>query len=254
MSATEAIRQYENLLTGKSDTVRLSGSMRASSGGQNDAGDEAALLDRQRNAEREKDALAVIRYAVKGVLGWEPQKAMDLVTPELYRRICLVPFIKYLSYPPDISRKADLWYPIHRAFPDCTYYNPERHLLSVYHKVESGELAEFLRYLFSTDTEKKLCLLLRDYVSRHLAYDDIGELYARFNQTKEAHQILKQAKLIRIYPLCFETPLEYLHESLGREQDGFLYGYYQYARIVKATREQEKEIRRKEKIKRCLSE
>lgn len=234
MSEADALRQYEALLMGHIHTVRLSGTMSVSRTAGSDKDDEAdqTVIEQGLIKEKEKEALSVIRYAVTSLLRWKPQEAMDLMTPELLQRICLFPFLKYIVYPPDVNRRADAWYPIHKAFPYDTVYNPERQILSVYRRVEKGEIKEFPRYLFAAHGEWKLGVLLRDYLSRHIFITDVGPLYAMFADPCQGNRILVKARLYYAYRICYQSPLEYLHDALGDQQDTFLYGCYQYYGIL----------------------
>ena len=200
---------------------------------------ETFLKAKAREAEaevakaKEADALAVLRYIIKNMLGWTPQEAMDHMTGEIIDMLRIDKLAEYVAYPVDVSERDDRrdGYPwlISLAFPGKTTYNMRNQLLRVYEKVKSGELEQFPRYLFrGPDRDKKLSILLCDYISKNIPSGSIEDLYDVFSDQGRGNAILRKAYLYYPCKECYETPLLYLHIALGSQADDFLFNYYYY--------------------------
>lgn len=263
MSAIEAIRRYDQFLMGnKKFTLKgpydIEMSRPEDEEAVNDELDMFRLKSRKKKlAEqtartKEEDALAVIRYMVIGILRWTPEDAMEHITPEIGAMLQIERVAKYVVYPPDVNRTDDRkeGYPwlINRAFPDDTKYDMRTRLLAIYEKVNRGELKQFPRYLFrGDDYEKKLSILLMDYISRNIPAYDIEDVYRIFADPVSGNRILKKANLFYAYRDFYDTPLSYLHSALGSESDDFYFNYYLFTDAVKDVERIEAEEKRKNK-------
>ena len=81
--------------------------------------------------------------------------------------------------------------------------------------------------------DKKLSILLSEYVSTHVPVSGIDELYSKFADSIEGNRILKNASLYYIYWEFYESPLMYLHTSFCDSGDQFLFNYYLFKDALK---------------------
>lgn len=265
MSAISAIRKYDQYLMGN-ESFTLKGPYNIETipayGTDNKGGDplDISAMERKKKENaakaamaKEKDALAVVRYAVQCLLRWSPQDAAEHLTPEIIQMLRFDEVAKYVIYPPDLSKSDDRasgyrWL-LHRAFPSEVGYDIKFHALSIYDQVRTGKLNQFPRYLFrGPDSKKKLAIMLCDYISRNIPAYDMEDLYRRFSNPIEGARILKKASLYYAYKEMFESPILYLHFSLGDDGDPFLFNYYQFADVERAM-EAERKAEEKEKKK-----
>lgn len=193
--------------------------------------------DREVDAEtakaKEADALAVVRHIITNILGWTPQEAIDHMTGEIIDMLRIDRLAAYVIYPTDVYEKDDRrdGYPwlISRAFPGKTSYNMRDQLLKVYEKVKNRELKQFPRYTFrGQDRDKKLSILLCDYISKNIPSGSVQDLYKAFSTPEKGNVILRKACLYYPYKDYYETPLLYLHIALGDRADDFLFNYYYF--------------------------
>ena len=231
MSAETAIRKYEDFLMGKCPF---------SLKGPHDVISEAELKDTEnkelrdernrRIAEtKERDALAIVRYAVTNILGWKPQDAMECMTADVMKQLCLDRIQMYVLYPKDINKNTDFAYMIHKAFPRETKYNMSAQILQLYESLFNGQLKKFPRRVFEGENgAMKLSILLKYYISKSIPATSVEDLYEVFGNNAQANLLMRKAKLFYAYRELYETPLEYLHESLGAHQDPFLFAVYQF--------------------------
>ena len=206
-------------------------------------------------AAKEKDALAVVRYAVQSLLRWTPRDAAEHLTPEIVQKLKLDEVIKYVIYPPDLSRADDRlsgyrWL-LHKAFPAEVGYDIKYQALGIYEQVRTGKLKQFPRYLFrGPDSRRKLAIMLLDYISRCIPASDVEDLYIKFSNPLAGVRILKKASLYYAYKEMFESPILFLHYALGDSGDPFLFNYYLFADVERAMKA-EKEAEEKEKKKKA---
>ena len=285
MSAISAIRKYDQYLMGNESGFSLKGPYNIEAipqqdkktagllpdedeqGFQEQKPEKADMLDkyaferRKREnaakvaAAKEKDALAVVRYAVQSLLRWTPRDAAEHLTPEIVQKLKLDEVIKYVIYPPDLSRADDRlsgyrWL-LHKAFPAEVGYDIKYQALGIYEQVRTGKLKQFPRYLFrGPDSRRKLAIMLLDYISRCIPASDVEDLYIKFSNPLAGVRILKKASLYYAYKEMFESPILFLHYALGDSGDPFLFNYYLFADVERAMKA-EKEAEEKEKKKKA---
>ena len=187
------LRKYEDFLLGKvAFSIKGPSDIEKEPEG-DDADIEEAKAERKRKIAdaKQKEALAIVRYAVTELLEWTPQDAMDSMNEEIMEQLRLDKIITYIRYPKDLSKK-------------------------------------------------------KDFISKNLVAKSVAELYEIFGDSAKGNILMHDAKLFYAYHELYDTPLEYLHESLGSSRDEFLYSYYQY---MSALTEIEKEKTRKKRTK-----
>ena len=186
------------------------------------------------SAYKELEALKVVRVIVLYILKWTPQQAADHMTKEIFEKTHLNEVAKYVNYPRDVDKRTDYAWLIKRAFPNDVNYDLKKQIRGLYDKVLSGELSKFPKKVFyEHEGILKLSILLNDYISQNIPSSSIEDLYQVFSNQAEANKMLKQANLYYAYKDFYDTPLEYLHESLGIYQDNFLYSHYQLKEALK---------------------
>lgn len=254
MSAISAIRKYDQFLLGNSKfTLKgpydIDSAVRPEEKTDSDDELDRLLYEKKKNdfmektaRAKEEDALAVVRYAITDLLRWTPEEAMNLLTSDIIEKLRFDRVAKYVIYPADINRSDDKreGYPwmIHRAFPNDTKYDMREQLLKVYEQVRSGKLDQFPRYMFrGEDRDKKLAILLSDYLAKHVPSSSVEDLYRLFANPTDGNRILRRAKLFYAYKKFYESPLLYLHLSLGDEADSFYFNFYQYMEAVRIVSE-----------------
>lgn len=175
-----------------------------------------------------RNALTIIRYAVEKLLGWTPQDVADAFTLNLMHMMKLHTLLKYLDIPNVYEGGFDAEYIAHLLYPREISYDPARVTLDVYEYVISDKIHAYpKRFFYDEDgaVRAKICL---SYVLRtKLFFTSLEEMYARF-ASQEGQQILTDYHLTNA-ALLFDSPLDYLHQSLSAAQKNeFLYNYYKF--------------------------
>ena len=241
MSKELALKNYEEFLIGKKDFT-LKGPINIET-----ESDVSHIADRKTQREntikdsKERDALEIVRYAIEGILGWDPQTAMEYLDEDIFKQLNLDKVMTYIQYPKDLNKSKDYTRMIHKAFPNETVYDPSDNALKLYARVQSGEIKRFPKRTFTgVNGTEKLRVLLKYFIDHNLANRDDESLYALFANNAKIHVMLHDAQLYYAYKDKFDSPLEYLHEALGEEGDSFLYKYYQYMSCIEELQKDDK--------------
>lgn len=198
---------------------------------------------------KEADALAVIRYAITGVLGWSPGKAFEEFDGDVADSLKLKPLIKYVQFPRNLSPSKDYWWIISKIFPSQVEYNKENRALEMYKRVLRGEMGQFPKTAFDTEADSGILdKLLHYYISTRLKVTNKEDLYELFSQKSKAVAVLKEAQLYNVYKSRYRSPLDWLHVSLGNEGDDFLYQQGQFMEMYRH-RETGNKVKRYQKEK-----
>lgn len=196
-----------------------------------DTGNEVLIKEREKKikAAKERDALAIFRYAITGILGWTPQEAAESLTTDIVKQLYLDRIIEYIQFPKDMDRSKDYAWVVSLAFPDDVSTDVSEQILGLYKRVRSGELKRFPKLVFDgEDGYVKLGILLNDYISKNVPASSVQELYDIFSDNARGNVMMHEAYLYHAYHEFYDTPLEYLHDALGSARDDFLFDYYQF--------------------------
>lgn len=183
---------------------------------------------------KEADALAVVQYAVTGVLGWSPKKAFEDFNGDVVDSLKLKPVIKHIQFPRNLNPNKDYWWIISKIFPSQVEYSKENRVLEMYKRVLRGEMGQFPKSVFNSEADNVILdNLLHYYISNHLKVTSKDELYNLFSQKTKAVSVLKDAQLYNVYKSRYHSPLDWLHISLGEEGDDFLYQQGQFMEMYR---------------------
>lgn len=243
MGVEVAIRNYEDALIGRRKfSLKIPSYLdRKSVLEKGTAEDFERIRDIQ--ASKENDALAVVRYAVTGILGWTPQEAFESFNGEIIKKLQLELACKHISFPRDLSPSSDYWWIIYKAFPAQVSFDPYQRILNMYKKVLNGEIKYFPKKVFDgAEGFDYLNSILHYYITENIPADSIEDLYDYFGDKPKMIKELKQAKLFYAYKNRFYAPLDWLHSSLGEDANNFYYRNQQY---MQAFAKKELEMKRK---------
>lgn len=176
-----------------------------------------------------KLALQIMKYAFETYLKWEPQVLRDYLTSEVLERIKLKSLLRYIVFPPELNAKEDLFYIAWLIYPETIHYGKKDLALRVYKKLLDKEIQKFPKEFFTgSDGVTRTQICLRYMIEQYLHITSVKELYEFFS-TDECIKTLRKYKLLTICRDLYDTPVEYLHSSLSKEQkDIFWYRYYDF--------------------------
>lgn len=247
MTEEVALRRYEDFLIGKKDFQLKSPSFVEKK--VNIKKGTVYEIDMLRDAKlsKEKDALAIIRYAITGILGWTPDEAFYYFDEKTLKALKLEQVCKHIEFPKDLKPKVDYWWYIYKAFPAQVKYNPNERVLNLYRQMMKNEIKHFPKGVFEgQEGSDKLNLILHYFITENIPASTIEDLYDAFGNRAEAVKFLKEGKLYHAYKDKYSSPLDWLHDSLGEDANNLYYRFQQFNELFPKV---EKELKAKKKLK-----
>lgn len=190
----------------------------------------------------ERVAVGVIRYAVEKLLGWSPENAVQLLNQNYIHFMKLDQMIKYIAFPSDVS-KEDTDYILYLLYPKLINYDIQKYTLRVYKDVlnNDGRYPKDYMYGYLGMLRAKICLQYS--IKNNCIFKSADELY-KFFASRDCIKYLKKHKLYQLYVNFYETPLEYMHDSMPTSvRDNFLlhnYLFEQQFQMIQAQKELKK--------------
>ena len=222
---TDAAYEYERIITGKQDGI-------------------TRKIFKQKNKKAEVVAAEIIRYAIDTHTTWSPEYARAHFSQETITDLKLTSVVDQIPFPPELDRKKDFYYYIIKAYPErFNVYDPTNNVIAVLENVISKKLARFPKNFFAggNDGVKRAQLCLRYAIGNYMHYPNTEALYRDFGEKngKAGKQVLKECGLLSCCQTLYESPLDYLHDSLyPEERNHFLYKLYRFdAQLEKAEKD-----------------
>lgn len=202
------ITEYEELLIGR----------------RNDFSIKYFIFDKKGN---ERVALSVIRYAIEYLLGWDVETASELFNPYYVTFMRLDKILDYIDFPSDVE-KDDTDYILYLLYPRQIDYDVKKYTLRVYKKVLNNEMRFPKDYMYGYLGMLRAKICLQYSISQNLLFKSADDLYSFF-ASRSCIKYLKDNKLLQLYTSFYETPLEYMHDSMPRSiKNEFLFHNYMF--------------------------
>ncbi len=184
--------------------------------------------------QNELNALKVIRYAFRKVLGWKPEEIAACRNLKIIREMKLEYFLSQINFPPEVSPEYYLLYIASKLYPNRIYYDEEHIICDVYKKllkIKEGDIQKFPKNFTAGENghfRAEVCL--RYMISHFVIFHSIEELYFIFDNPS-VNDLLKRYRLWNICTTLYDTPLDYLHSALDVSQkDHMLYLYLKFGK------------------------
>lgn len=223
MDNKSLIIEYENLLLNQSASRELSTYYFA--------GD---------TKEKEKTVILLCQYLITEIFHWDVKQAKISLTWDILQKFALDKIIlKYITFPPGIDPKTDMFYLLHLCFPKEVRFDERAHVINIYTKVLNEESRFPKDFFEGIKGMGRACICLQHMISRYMVFHSIEELYDMFGDTKYINKVLTKYKLKKASSLLFHLPVDYLHYSLSENQrDEFLHQFYCFEKSFKDAQKQ----------------
>jgi len=176
-----------------------------------------------------KLALQIMHYSFNTYLRWNAEQLRDYLTLEVLERLKLRSLLRHIQFPPELDRKQDLFFIAWQLYPKTVHFTEQDLILRVYKDILSGKLQKYPKEFFTGRyglLRARVCL--RYMIEQYLQFGSIPELYEYFASV-QCQRTLRLHKLLVICRDLFDSPVEYLHQTLPRvQQDIFLYRFYDF--------------------------
>lgn len=178
-------------------------------------------------AGNERVAITVIRYALETLLGWSVQDAIRMFRPEYIGFMHLDQAVQNINFPCDVPHD-DTEYILYLLYPKRVDYNVKKYTIRIYESVLKGESRYPKDYMYGWIGMLRAKICLQYALNKDKVFKSVDGLY-RFFASKEGRRYLKKAKLHQLYTSFFDTPLDFMHNSMPRAiKNEFLYHNYKF--------------------------
>ena len=169
-----------------------------------------------------------LKYCFENYLQWTPVQVRECLTPEIVKRMKLEGLINRVPCPPELNPQTELYYVAWWLYPETRNVSAPELMVKVYDDVLSGRISKFPKGYFDGilgAIHAKAILLLM--IKRYMTFDSLESMYAFFANEREARSILNRYRLSVPLRELYDTPLDYLHDSLsGAQKSSELYQKY----------------------------
>jgi hypothetical protein len=179
-------------------------------------------------AKNSKYADSVLRYVFEDYLGMTPREVRDKLTLEIIELLRIKPVIqKQIECPAELDSDTELQYIAWHLYPQTRNATNESLIIKVYMEMLSGKRRKYPKRFFDNLTgENRAKILLKIMINEYICAESIESLYALFADNAQIIPLLNKYKLNTPIACIYESPLEYLHESLGRQGRDDLFELY----------------------------
>lgn len=170
----------------------------------------------------------ILKYVFEDYLGMSPTDVRDKLTPEIVDLLKLKQFIQNrIPCPVELNQDTELQYIAWYLYPETKNASNEQLIIKVYLEILSGKRKKYPKYFFDDIRgENRAKILLKTMINEFICPESIEELYELFANSKRIIPLLDKYGLRTPLNCIFITPLEFLHEALGKQGDEFLYSHY----------------------------
>lgn len=182
---------------------------------------------------RNRLALAVFRHTIENILKWDPDTAFANMSPQLIADLNLKNEWNNLNLPREIKQNKSSKYVIAMLYPKrfMRYFSIETLAIQVYRASLEQRRGIFPKnYFIDRDGYEKARICLRYMLSNYAVYPNIETMYREFADTEKAMALLHHFGLSLPARIVFDSPLDYLHETLVPPQKNDLfYNFYRFS-------------------------
>lgn len=184
------------------------------------------------SATRSRLALAVFRHVIENILQWSPDVAFANMSMQIIRDLKLNNEWKNLDLPREIRQFGSAKYVIAMLYPKkfMQLFSVETLAIQVYRSSLEQRRGIFPKnYFLDENGRLKAQVCLRYMLNNYAVYETIESIYAEFANTKKINKLLKSYGLDLPARTLYDTPLDYLHESLSsRQRSELFYHFYRF--------------------------
>lgn len=181
---------------------------------------------------RNRLALTVFRHTIENILKWDPQTAFANMTPQLLADLNLKNEWNNLKLPREIKQNKSTKYVVAMLYPRkfMRYFSTETLAIQVYRASLEQRRGIFPKnYFLDGEGYEKARICLRYMLSNYAIYPSIEAMYAEFADSDKAMALLHHFGLSLPARIVFNSPLDYLHDTLIEPQrSNLFYNYYRF--------------------------
>lgn len=170
-----------------------------------------------------------LRYIFEAFLEWTPTQVRDDLNAEIIRLFKMESLIRRIPCPPELDRDRDFEYVAWYLYPETKTCTQQDLAIKVYHRLINGEISRFPKGYFDGTIKgwyRARCTFQCMLIEYLPPFPNMDAMYAYFAGI-QGREAIKKYKLSVPLRELYESPLDYLHDSLSSKQkDEKLYRKY----------------------------
>lgn len=181
--------------------------------------------------ENRANAISILQYAFKDLLGWDAEICKKAISQEVIDMMKLTNIQQYLDVPIEYNGAVDPVFYASLIYPERVFFDREQLAIDIYEDVLNERIFNDRKrsypkkFFQGQDGKDRACLCLIHALQKQ-SFHNFDEVYSLLADPSK--KFLIASKLL-LADSEFETPLDYLHDSLSDDdKDDFLYSYYKY--------------------------
>ena len=208
----ELIMEYENRLLGKNSAL-------------------SKLLNERKYDEKvaDKKARFILKFVFEHFFHWTPSEAAQYFDKEVIDKMQLNDVVNKIIFPSEMDRDKDFYFYSWSVYPQSESATFRERTMKAYKERLSGVREKLPKEFFGdAKGDLRAIICLNQILAEEKGYSDIKEYY-EFMASSAGNSFLSKVKLKDVCRNIFGNPVNYLHQSLSKEQQNeFYYQYYTY--------------------------
>ena len=173
-------------------------------------------------------------YIFREILGWDPYMARDYFNEEIMQKLHLTTILKNIKFPPGVSVK-DSYYIAYFTYPEIFKASNKDIIIRTYEThLQKKQMRNYAGFFVGADGEVNARVIMQHVIRYYLAPTSIESLYEFFAGSEKLDSFMETYQLYVPMKAFYETPLEYMHNSLDESQrNEMLYQKIQFDQMLK---------------------
>lgn len=182
----------------------------------------------------QKDIRDFADYVFREILGWTPHMVRDHLNEEIIEKMHLTTIFKNIKFPQGVSIK-DGYYIAYFTYPEIFKASNKDIIIRTYEThIKKRQMRNYPGFFVGADGEVNAKVIMQHVIRYYLVPTSIESMYEFFAGSEKLDGFMKTYSLYTPMRAFFESPLEYMYESLDDTQKNeVLYQKLKFDRILK---------------------
>lgn len=182
----------------------------------------------------QKDIRDFADYVFREILNWDPYMVRDYLNEDIMEKLHLVTIFKNINFPQGVTVK-DGYYLAYFTYPEIFKASSKDIIIRTYEShIQKRQMRNYPGFFIGADGEVNAKVIMQHVIRYYLVPSNIESMYEFFAGSEKLDGFMKTYGLYVPMRAFFDSPLEYMHESLDESQKNeVLYQKLRFDRILK---------------------
>lgn len=157
-------------------------------------------------------------YVFREILGWDPFMVRDFFNEDIMNKLHLTTIFKNIKYPQGVSEK-DSYYIAYFTYPEIFKATSKEIIIRTYEShLRKKQMRNYAGFFVGADGEVNAKVIMQHVIEYYLVPTSMESMYSFFTGSEELDSFMETYCLKTPMKAFYETPLEYMHNSLDDSQ------------------------------------